>query len=574
MAAKLTILLSVLLLVAVACGTAEAPVPTAVPAGEPTAAPMGGETPQPTAVPQGAAPPAEVEIYSGDVKIMVGDFASERFDIVFSQGLAGDLNYGRILHGFLIADNEQREMVPGIASEWSLSDDGLTWTFTIREGVLWHDGTELVPEDVLWTFQHIFGPQAVNYAVAPTALRVSGQVDTIAMNGRDVSLTTTTPATELGNTLSESGTSWYSVMPAREEVYNQAAALAYDQNPIGAGPMRFVEHVQASTITFERFADYYYQPDNGFPEDKRVNFERLTLHLVPEESTRVAALQAGDADIAPISVASREQLENGGGRVIFGKEGSYVWVPFVWCWADPDLPCNKKEFRQALHYAIDKELIRDQLYGGPEVFQVKGWAAVTPSTIGYTPALDPFPFDPERARQLLADAGYPDGEGVPPIVLHTWQSTSIPFQTEAAQLAAEYWRRELGLDVEVKVGDSTAIREAWAAGELTGDIIWRDNEARSDAASTLLTGYADPESGTLRSKDPELVRRAQEVAQIVDPDERAQALTEFYPVLREAAYEIGIGYVNIPWGVGPRVESWEPYPLAPNPSALHTIRMK
>jgi peptide/nickel transport system substrate-binding protein len=574
MAAKLTILLGILLLLAVACGTAEAPDPTAVPAGEPTAAPMGGGTSQPTAVPQEAAPPAEVEIYAGDVKIMVGDFASERFDIVFSQGLAGDLNYGRILHGFLIADNEQREMVPGIASEWNLSDDGLTWTFTIREGVLWHDGTELVPEDVLWTFQHVFGPQAVNYAVAPTALRVSGQVDTIAMNGRDVSLTTTTPATELGNTLSESGTSWYSVMPAREEVYNQAAALAYDQNPIGAGPMRFVEHVRASAITFERFDDYYYQPDNGFPEDKRVNFERLTLHLVPEESTRVAALQAGDADIAPISVTSREQLENGGGRVIFGKEGSYVWVPFVWCWADPDLPCNKKEFRQALHYAIDKEVIRDQLYGGPEVFRVKGWAAVTPSTIGYTPALDPFPFDPERARQLLADAGYPDGEGVPPIVLHTWQSTSIPFQTEAAQLAAEYWRRELGLDVEVRVGDSSAIREAWAAGELTGDIIWRDNEARSDAASTLLTGYADPESGTLRSKDPALVRRAQEVAQIVDPDERAQALTEFYPVLREAAYEIGIGYVNIPWGVGPRVESWEPYPLAPNPSALHTIRMK
>jgi peptide/nickel transport system substrate-binding protein len=573
MAAKLTILLGILLILAVACGTAEAPDPTAVPASEPTAAPAEGGTPQPTAVPQEAAPPAQVEIYAGEVKIMVGDFASERFDIVFSQGLAGDLNYGRILHGFLISDNEQREMVPGIASKWNLSDDGLTWTFTIREGVKWHDGTELVPEDVLWTFQHVFGPQAVNYAVAPTALRVSGQTDTIEMNGRDVSLTTTTPATELGNTLSESGTSWYSVMPAREEVYNEAATVAYDQNPIGAGPMSFVEHVRASSITFERFDDYYYQPDNGFPVDKRVNFERLTLHLVPEESTRVAALQAGDADIAPISVVSREQLENGGGRVIFGKEGSFVWVPFVWCWANPDLPCNKKEFRQALHYAIDKELIRDQLYGGPEVFQVKGWAAVTPSTIGYTPELDPFPFDPERARQLLAEAGYPGGEGVPPFVLHTWQSTSIPFQTEAAQLAAEFWRRELGLDVEVRVGDSTAIREAWAVGELSGDIIWRDNEARRDATSTLLTGYADPESGTLRSKDPELVRRAQEVAQIVDPDERAQALAEFFPVLREAAYEIGIGYVNIPWGVGPRVESWEPYPLAPNPSALHTIRM-
>jgi ABC-type transport system substrate-binding protein len=147
-------------------------------------------------------------------------------------------------------------------------------------------------------------------------------------------------------------------------------------------------------------------------------------------------------------------------------------------------------------------------------------------------------------------------------------------QKEAAQLAAEFWRRELGLDAEVRVGDSTAIRGAWAAGELIGQIIWRDNETRRDAASSLLTGYADLESGPLRSKDPELVRRPQEVAQIVDEKERTQAQTAFYPVLRDASYEIAIGYVNIPWGVGPRVETWEPYPLSPNISALHTVRMK
>ena len=572
-------LLALTLILAVACGTAEAPDPTAMPeatsapAAEPTTS-VGGETSQPTATPQPAAPPADVEVFPGELRLMVGDFASERFDNAFSQGLAGDLNYGRILHGFLMSDNERREIVPGIASDWNLSDDGLTWTFTIREGVKFHDGSELTPEDVLWTFQHLFGPQASEYAVAPTALRVSRQLDTIELSGRDVSLTQTIPSTELGNTLSESGTGWYQVLPARDEVYNEDVAAAYDRNPIGAGPMSFVDHVRASSMTFERFEDFYYQPENGFPIDKRMAFEQLTLYLVPEESTRVAALRSGEADIAPISIPSREQVEAGGGRVIFGQEGAYVWVPFVWCWADESFPCAKKEFRQALHYAIDKELIRDQLYGGPDVFQVKGWAGVTPSTIGYTPELDPFPFDPDKARQLLADAGYPEGEGVGKIILHTWQSTSVPFQTEAAQLAAEFWRRELGLDAEVRVGDSTAIRGAWAAGELNGQIIWRDNETRRDAASSLLTGYADLESGTLRSKDPELVRRAQEVSQIVNEEERAQALTEFYPVLREASYEIGIGYVNIPWGVGSRVEAWQPYPLSPNISALHTIRMK
>ncbi len=136
MVAKLVTLLGIIMVLAVACGGAPAaPEPTAAsaPAAEPTAAPVEGETSQPSATPQAAAPPAEVEVFPGELRIMVGDLASERFSVGFSLGLAGDLNYGRILHGFLISDNEQREMVPGIASDWNLSDDGLTWTFTIRE---------------------------------------------------------------------------------------------------------------------------------------------------------------------------------------------------------------------------------------------------------------------------------------------------------------------------------------------------------------------------------------------------------------------------------------------------------
>jgi ABC-type transport system substrate-binding protein len=150
----------------------------------------------------------------------------------------------------------------------------------------------------------------------------------------------------------------------------------------------------------------------------------------------------------------------------------------------------------------------------------------------------------------------------------------MPFQTQAAQLAAEFWRRELGLDVEVRVGDSTAIREAWAAGDLNGQIIWRDNETRRDATSTIVSGYADAASEIRRSEAPELQRLAQEAAQTVNDEARAQALEQLYPLLRDASYEIGIGYANIPWGAGSRIDNWEPYPLAQNISGLHTIRLK
>jgi peptide/nickel transport system substrate-binding protein len=158
---------------------------------------------------------------------------------------------------------------------------------------------------------------------------------------------------------------------------------------------------------FERFDDDYYQPKYGLPEDRRVNFTSLDLHLVPEEATRVAAMRAGETDIAPVSLASKEQVEKGDGRIVFGQEGSYFRVSMYGCWADaelefPGFPCQDRRVRQALDYAIDKELMRDTLFGGPEVMVVKGWGIVNPSTIGYSPELDPYPFDPDKARQLLA----------------------------------------------------------------------------------------------------------------------------------------------------------------------------
>jgi peptide/nickel transport system substrate-binding protein len=150
-------LLMLITVLIVACGTADPAAPD--PAAEPTAAPIVSETAQPTPTPQMAALPAEVEVNPGKLTIMVGSFGTERFESAFTSGTGGN-SYLRILHGWLISDNEKRQMVPGIASDWNLSADGLTWIFTIREGVKFHNGSEVTAEDVQWTLQHMLGPQA------------------------------------------------------------------------------------------------------------------------------------------------------------------------------------------------------------------------------------------------------------------------------------------------------------------------------------------------------------------------------------------------------------------------------
>jgi peptide/nickel transport system substrate-binding protein len=260
--------------------------------------------------------------------------------------------------------------------------------------------------------------------------------------------------------------------------------------------------------------------------------------------------------------------------LVFGPEGVYTRVRLDGCWVDPNFPCHDKRVRQALDYAINKEIIRDQLYGGPQVFQAKGWALVTPGSLGYSPELDPWPFDPDKARQLLADAGYPNGEGFGKLLMNTWVSTSMPFLPESAQIAADSWRRELGIDVEVRVGDEGAINAARRAGDLAGQITWRDNEARMDGSSIVLSSYGSPELADRLHNDPELFAQVESTLAVTDEEERAQALNQLYLRLRDETYEFGIGYVNIPWAVGPRVATWQPFTFAFFPSGMHTITLE
>ncbi len=587
----LSIALSLSLVLAVACGTSAPAQESAAPAdsapaassssGTSSTAPSSGSgtsaSAAPTAVPQAQAmaEPESTEVHPGKLNIMVGDLASERFDIAYVGGSPGGANYGRILHAMLISMTPQTEMIPGIAEDWDLSADGLTTTFTIREGAKFHDGSEIRPEDVLWTLRNSFGPQAHEHHTADsTAAAISRLTESIELSApNQVSVTTQRPFVALAGNVSEIGDKWYGMMPEREGLYDEAAAEAYDLNPIAAGPMMLTEHVRASVMSFERFDDFYYQPANSFSEDKRVKFQSLDLHLVPEEATRVAAVRSGEADIVPASLDAQGQIEAGGGRLIFGQEGVYVLAKPLGCF-DAQHPCNDKRVRQALDYAIDKELLRDTLYG-EEVFVVKGWAIVTPNTYGYSPALDPRPFDPDKARELLAEAGYPDGEGLGPLIINTWPSTGMPYQVEAAQLVGDTWKRELNVDVEVRVSDSTGTKKRMAAGELDGQILWRENEARKNATIATSSGYGDPEREINKTHaDPTIFSQIQGAMNVLDLEEREQAWKDVYTRLRDESYELGVGYVNIPWGVGPRVKTWEPYPFSLWISAVHTITLE
>jgi ABC-type transport system substrate-binding protein len=203
-----------------------------------------------------------------------------------------------------------------------------------------------------------------------------------------------------------------------------------------------------------------------------------------------------------------------------------------------------------------------------------GWTDVTPSTVGYNTDIDPFPFDVAKAKQLLADAGYPGGNGFGKLILNTQQGQAVTNIPDAAQVIADSWRKNLGLDVEVRVGDATALKNATTTTDsLWGQLLLRDNNTRIDALDFTWRRYAGTNFDRA-TDDPDVIALANNATSIFDPAERERALIALYKRLADEQYDISIGTFSIPWGVGPRVQAWTPYPLAFYPSALDTITLR
>lgn len=552
------------LLLAVACGTAAPEADTAT--STPTKA-AATPTLVPTVVPEAMAEPtvgmADVKVHPGKVIIMVGGWGG-RFTLLHATNCH---NYDVNFHGYNIRSDDNREFIPGIATAWDISPDGKTWTVTVRDDATFHDGKPVTAEDVFFTWQGSWGPEGSTIATSGSIASFSKIVEKVEQFGTNqVSITTTQVDAGFPGFISDtSGACQGMVLPEHfwgpDKWYDEELISEYDVNPIGAGPLKLIEHLPDELMAFERFDDYY-------AEDKRLKVSFVDLRKVSEEATRAAALRAGDADIAPVSLATSEQVEAGGGRIVWGEEASYMWFRIMGGWI-PESPLRHKEVRQALAHSLDMREF--QALFGEGVFVPKGWSHVTPSSIGYTPDIDPFPYDPDKARELLAQAGFPKGEGFGTFVIHTWISRAVPFLPESAQLAADQWERELGIDVEVRTGDETALKKASRGEDLYGQALWRDNEARKDGGSIIRGQYGTPDYSARAHNDPEIYKLAAEAMAVVKPAEREEAFRKIYKRLRDDAYRPGIGYWNVPWGVGPKVSEWQPQPMAFYPSNLHTI---
>jgi peptide/nickel transport system substrate-binding protein len=274
---------------------------------------------------------------------------------------------------------------PQLATEWAVSEDNLSWTFTLREDVVFHDGTAFNAEAVQTNIERFLDPENA----APFAFLLSG-IDNVEVTGEyEVTFNLTEPFAPILSNLSNSFIAM--VSPAQ---LAEATAGEPITDPIGTGPYRFVEWNRGENIILAVNEDYY----GNVPAIPEIEWRFIT-----EDSARVVALESGEADvIMRVPPADAPRLE--GSEDFALARPSSVRTIYLGFHTQRE-PFTDQRVRQALNHAVNKEAIVNSILQG---VGSPSSAPVSPGVFGYTP-VGPYEYDPERARELLADAGYEDG---------------------------------------------------------------------------------------------------------------------------------------------------------------------
>ncbi len=412
------------------------------------------------------------------------------------------------------------EVEPSLATEWEISEDGTVYTFSLREGVSFHDGAAFDAEAVVWNFERMLDEEHPLHAETgpfPLAFFFDAIETVEAVDTHTVRFTLNEPyAPFLSNLAYPTG---LIVSPAAVQEHRDE----FGRNPAGTGPFIFDEWRSNERVTVVANPDYW----DGAPELEAVVFRPIT-----DANTRVAEMLSGGIDlmveVPPTAVA---QFQTDEYRVI-EQAGPHVWFLIL---NAKEGPFADKRVRQAANYAIDKRaLTEDILEGTAEIA-----AGPIPPAFGwaYNEELEPYPHDPERARELIAEAGAEGAE----LTFYVTEGGSgmldpIPMGTAIqADLAA------VGFEVNIETYEwNTFLGEVNPGLEGKADMAqmsWMTNDPDTLPFLALRT-EAWPEHGGFNSgyySNPEVDALLERARVETDQDERARLYKEMQVIVQDDA---------------------------------------
>ncbi|MBI4304086.1 MAG: ABC transporter substrate-binding protein, partial [Chloroflexi bacterium] len=386
--------------------------------------------PKPAPAPTPAGP-------SGELRVALFSLGRERFDPI----VAGSTDALQILSPLydLLLRGEAGKIQPGIAEKWELGPDGKSWVFYIRKGVKFHNGEDLTADDVVFTL----GRYISDRAELPDTRRALERVEKV--DDYTVRAFTRGQQPFYPYIVAPFARALGFVQP--KDYIEQRGVEYFERRPIGSGSFKFVRFVIGDVIEYEAFDTHWRQVPG---------FKKLTVLKIPEESTRLAMLKTGQVDLADVSTEASLELETAGFRVQPTiAEQAAVLLPGTYQPEGAKFPTSDLRVRQALSLAINREEIRKSLFYGKALpvgpFPVHAVSADIDIPFWMDYAEKIFRYDPEEAKKLLKEAGYPNG-----FTMKLWQINwpGAAYMPKLAEVIQGYWGK-IGVKAEIGTVDMT-----------------------------------------------------------------------------------------------------------------------
>lgn len=427
--------------------------------------------------------------------------------------------------------NLDLELGPGLAESWEYKDD-VTLVFKLRQGVEFHNGEPFNAEAVKFTFDRLLGdegakgPQQSNYTSIDSVEIVNDHEVIFHLNAPDPVL-----LTKLAG---------YGAMIVPPKYVQENTEEFFNDNPVGTGPFKFVSYKRDQQIELAKNENYW--------KDDVIKVDGVTFRFIPEASTRLAELQTGTVDIMKsVEIAQAKTL----------KESSFlelkeVGTPTVFSlrFDEGHGVVDNKLVRQALNYAVDKQAIINEIldgYGTPiSTYQSE-------LSFGNNPDLKPYPYDPEKAKELLKEAGVAEG---------TELELFIPGNDgnfkEIAQIIAFYFE-EVGIKLNINSADPTSMNTELVSQGKAGHLYrqgWGGWTLDFDNTAYLMYSAGQFWNPSFKNDKVEELLKAERST--VDQDERAAIFKELTEVLYDLAPEINLYQSVALYGVNDRVKGFQP----------------
>ncbi len=344
----------------------------------------------------------------------------------------------------LVIWNENNEIAPNLAEKWELSSDGKTYTFYLKKGIKFHNGREVTAEDFKYSLTRACDPKTKSQTVQNYLKDIVGAMDVNAGKATEISGIKVVDPYTLQITLDGVKPYWLGNMTypcayvvCKEEVAKSGGEI--NENALasttGTGPFKFAEVQRNNLVRLEVFVNYH----RGRPK-----LDGILRPIVKDAGQRLNKYQVGELDIVEISPADLDRVQND--PTLQGELKSFPRAATWYLGLNQDAagsPYTKREVRQAFAMAINKEeVIKVAMKGQADLAN----NIIPPGIKGRNESIKPLPFDPARAKQLLAQAGYPDGNGFPPLTLSF--RNDYPQVRLTAEVVAQQLKTNLGIRVQ------------------------------------------------------------------------------------------------------------------------------